>query len=363
MNYVMPACKRFKGRHTAENILHGYEDCITSYDINDNICCVISDNASNMVKAFSFPVSGYTDSDEQFWLNNDTIEDYCDPEESESQNPFPKHKRCYAHSLLLVIKDAFEECGQTIQKVIANVSKVVSHVRKSVCASEVLEDENRHQVCNATRWISQMHMIRSILNSPDDKFEKPECASITAYDKKVLCEICTILKPFEYATLLVQREKNVSGSMVIPVTLGLKKHYFTKFVSALLASLSKRLCKYEEDDVYTTSSILDTRFKLLRSKPEDVNDLTTDLKKRSFLLLNLSNQRMMKLTAYPLPRKRSKLMTFLVFFQEVLLSENVTCQDQHSVLTLTLEKSVTHLMPILFCIGKKMKNNFQYWQN
>ena len=111
--------------------------------------------------------------------------------------------------------------------------------------------------------------------------------ALTAYDKKVLCGICKILKPFEDATLLVQREKNVSGSMVIPVTLGLKKHlqavkcdYSTKFVSALLASLSKRLCKYEEDDVYTTSSILDTRFKLLWSKPEDVDDLMTDLKKK-----------------------------------------------------------------------------------
>jgi hypothetical protein len=255
-------------------------------DINDKIFCVISDNASHMVKTFSFPVPGYSDSDEQFWLYNDTIEDYCDLEESESENPFPKHKRCYAHSLQLVIKDAFEECGQTIQKVIAKISKVVSHVRKSVFSSEVLEDENRLQACNATRWNSQMHMIRSMVNIPDEKFEKLECASITAYDKKVLCEICKINKPFEDATLLVQREKNVSGSMVIPVTLGLKKHlqavkcdYSTKCVSALLASLSKRLCKYEEDDAYTTSSILDTRFKLLWSKPEDVDDLTTDLKK------------------------------------------------------------------------------------
>jgi hypothetical protein len=173
-------------------------------DINDKIFCVISDNASHMVKTFSFPVPGYSDSDEQFWLDNDTIEDYCDPEESESENPFPKHKRCYAHSLQLVIKDAFEECGQTIQKVIAKISKVVSHVRKSVFSSEVLEDENRLQACNATRWNSQMHMIRSMVNIPDEKFEKLECASITAYDKKVLCEICKINKPFEDATLLVQ---------------------------------------------------------------------------------------------------------------------------------------------------------------
>jgi hypothetical protein len=67
----------------------------------------------------------------------------------------------------------------------------------------------------------------------------------------------------------------ISGSHLQAV----KYDYSTK-VSALLASLSKRLCIYEEEDVYTTSSILDTRFKLLWSKPEDVDDLTTDLKKK-----------------------------------------------------------------------------------
>jgi hypothetical protein len=29
MNSAMLGCKRFKGRHTAENILHEYVDCIT----------------------------------------------------------------------------------------------------------------------------------------------------------------------------------------------------------------------------------------------------------------------------------------------------------------------------------------------
>ena len=178
----------------------------------------------------------------------------------------------------------------------------------------------------------------------------------------MLCEICKILKPFKDATLLVQRKKNVSGSMLITVTLGLKKHYITKFVSALLASLSKRLCKYEEEDVYTTSSILDTRFKLLWSKPEYVDDLTTDLKKKLSFIDSVKSEDDEADSISP-PAKMSKLMAFLVFFQEVLLSENVTCQDLLSVLTLTLEKSVTHLMPIIFCIGKKMKINFQYWQN
>jgi hypothetical protein len=56
-----------------------------------------------------------------------------------------------------------------------------------------------------------------------------------------------------------------------------------------LASLSRRLCKYEEDDVYTKSSILDTRFKLLWSKPEDVDDLTTDLKKTFSFIYFVAN--------------------------------------------------------------------------
>ena len=84
-------------------------------------------------------------------------------------------------------------------------------------------------------------------------------------------------KPLEDATLLVQREKHVSGSMVIPVTLGLKKHlqsvkcdYSTKFVSSLLSSLSKRLSQYENDDVYRTFAIIDTRFKVLWCEAEEI---------------------------------------------------------------------------------------------
>jgi len=131
-------------------------------------------------------------------------------------------------------------------------------------------------------------MIRSVLNIPEQKLNQIDCPiSISAYDRKVLTELCKILKPLEDATLLVQREKNVSGSMVIPVTLGLKKHlqsvkcdYSTKFVSSLLSSLSKRLSQYENDDVYKTSAMLDTRFKVLWCEPEEIEETTTSLKKK-----------------------------------------------------------------------------------
>ena len=73
--------------------------------------------------------------------------------------------------------------------------------------------------------------------------------------------------------------------MVIPVTLGLKKHlqsvkcdYNTKFVSSLLSSLSKRLSQYENDDVYRTFAIIDTRFKVLWCEAEEIEE--TSLKKK-----------------------------------------------------------------------------------
>lgn len=46
---VMIFCKRFKGKHTAENILHEYEETIKSYYINEKMFCVVSDNVTNMV--------------------------------------------------------------------------------------------------------------------------------------------------------------------------------------------------------------------------------------------------------------------------------------------------------------------------
>ena len=40
------ACKRFKGRHTTENVLSQYEEVLSNYQLGSKI-------SSNMIKAFS----------------------------------------------------------------------------------------------------------------------------------------------------------------------------------------------------------------------------------------------------------------------------------------------------------------------
>ncbi|CAC5410303.1 unnamed protein product [Mytilus coruscus] len=332
MRSAMIACKRFKGRHTAENILH--EECITSFDINDKIFCVISDNASNLVKAFNFSVPGYTEDNVDGDFEQGTIE---------TENPFPQHKRCYAHSLQLVLKDVFEECGQTIQKVIAKVSKIVSHVRKSIFTSEFLEDEKRLQAINATRWNTQMHMIRSILEILETKLDKLDCANITAYDRKVLIKICKILKPFEDATFLVQREINVSGSMVIPVTLAINLDQ-----SALLASLSKRLSQYEDDEVYKTASMLDTRIKLFWSNYENVEALISGLKKKVSSVDSLkSDDDDDDDDNISPPAKKGKTDDFFSFLPKSTPKKKGMFQALLIVLTVILKQNVMTPMPIL----------------
>ena len=59
MESVMLACKRFTGRHTAENIRQQYEETVASFDIAEKITNIVTDNASNMTKAFVFDLPGF----------------------------------------------------------------------------------------------------------------------------------------------------------------------------------------------------------------------------------------------------------------------------------------------------------------
>ena len=52
---------------------------------------------------------------------------------------------------------------------LAKASNIVAHVRRSAHATDMLEGEKKLQTANATRWNSQVMMIRSILSVPPEK--------------------------------------------------------------------------------------------------------------------------------------------------------------------------------------------------
>ncbi len=121
---VMLMCNRFKGRHTGEHIFQEYENTVSSFEIRSKVKHIVTDHASNMLKAFNLP--GFEDDAEE-----DLDEDENDVNKNDDLDILPvKHHGCFAHALQLVIKDGLKNAGQII-RVISKCSKIVSFVRKS----------------------------------------------------------------------------------------------------------------------------------------------------------------------------------------------------------------------------------------
>ena len=272
---VMLACSRFKGKHTAEKILQEYEETVSSFEIGHKVSNIVTDNAANMVKAFNFPLPGFESgskpNETEAYVEKLCDEtEVCDDDSSGNFETLPNHSSCFAHTLQLVVRDGLNECGSHLRQIITKASSIVNYIRKSVNASEFLEDQKRLQASNTTRWNSQFYMLNSILSVSEDKLNSLECSvKLTAYERKLLQELCTILQPFEEATLEVQKEHTVSASLAVPLTVALKNQmqsisstYNSKMVTTLKSSLQKRMSKYEEDENFITAAILDPRFKM-----------------------------------------------------------------------------------------------------
>lgn len=179
-------CKRFKGKHTAENIRHEYEETLALFEIPDKICTIVTDNASNMVKAFKSSLPGFIDLTE-VGDDDDKPEDIDDDLAGENGEEFehlPKHSRCCAHTLQLVVKDGLKNCTSHMTTVISKASKIVNYVRRSILACELLESENRLQTANVTRWNSQLTMFKSILKISEEKLNKVDSSvKLSSYER------------------------------------------------------------------------------------------------------------------------------------------------------------------------------------
>ena len=223
---VMLSCNRLSGRHTGENILQSYEEVASEFNIYTKVNHIVTDNASNMTKAF-VTLPGFGDIDE---AEEETSECDSDSEVDSASDevsagdvlddcltPF-KHHSCFAHSLQLVIKDGF--LGQSqINGIIAKCAKLVSFVHKSTIASDLVEGERRLQISTPTRWNSQLKMLRSILSIPPEKLadlNDVRAPKISNYERKMITVLLEILLPFEEATDFAQTRHIPSPGYVIP---------------------------------------------------------------------------------------------------------------------------------------------------
>ena len=290
---VMLACKRFRGRHNAQNISEAYLELATSFAIEGKVSDVITDSAANMMKAFrDFGLPGYEPAHSEDTPNNvddgdsndsndsdsdDDSGDTSDPTDNGVYDFLSGHHPCFAHTLQLTVKDGLKGAGAAVNRLLAMALKLVSHVRKSTIAAEELEGETRLQTATDTPWNSQLIMIRSILSMPEQKMIATESIHpallLTIYERSVLKELCDMLKPFEDATLYAQKENTVSSSLVVPCVRGLMRKvtalsatYNGGLMKALKAATTSRLSCFE-NDTFLCAAKLDPRFKLRWAHP------------------------------------------------------------------------------------------------
>lgn len=227
------------------------------------------------------------------------------------------HHPCFAHMLNLIVKDGIGKAGQ-IGNVIKKCSKLVSFVRKSAVATDILQGQKKVEANNATRWNSQLKMIRSVLAVDESKLSDLEGApcKLSSHDRNVLQDVIGILEPFEEATDLVQVSNVPSAGYVLPCIRGLNDRikqislkYNTTFVNTLKQSLAKRVTYYETDNTYILAAMLDPRFKL---------EWCPHSKKENFMLMLQSTSEKVapsalegEQTSDPPPKKRKALFSFM----------------------------------------------------
>lgn len=139
--------------HTAEAITEEFQKAMASFEISSKVSFTVTDSAANMLKAFSLlgfeKLSNEESTDSENDCGDSSLDNellFADRDEIyEDLSEVSQHIRCFAHTLQLVIKDGFKQAGSS-NKVLSKVSALVSHVRRSIHAAEVLESERCKQL-------------------------------------------------------------------------------------------------------------------------------------------------------------------------------------------------------------------------
>ena len=159
------ACKRFKGCHTANNIMTLFEEIMNDFNIFHKVTHTTTYNAFYMLKTFSIPgfnknVAIYTN------IKTHSCDSESNKEDQMVFNIFcynvidllPKHNGCFAHTLQLAVRNGMKKAAN-LSKIICKASAIASHVRKPTRATENLENCKKLQTVNVTRWNFEVKII------------------------------------------------------------------------------------------------------------------------------------------------------------------------------------------------------------
>ena len=170
----------FKGSHTGSRIAAELEKLIEDSNIKGKVVYIVSDNASNMRKAFELLCAKLSEDDDDD--DDNTMSSTDDPVDDETlfedlhtedadiigqviDKNCLSRMSCFAHSIQLAIKDGMDKCS-TVRSIMAKCSKLANCCHQS----EIFRDQFENKFgqgrsipsTNATRWSSTFHQLSAI---------------------------------------------------------------------------------------------------------------------------------------------------------------------------------------------------------
>ncbi|XP_050958759.1 zinc finger BED domain-containing protein 4-like [Labeo rohita] len=248
-------CRRFTGKHCGERIASAFDNIVEEYGVGHKISYILTDNASNMKRAFKvrMPEVEQPEGD-----SSDDLDDETMWEDAEHVEPWSSGERlsCFAHSLQLVINDGMKEV-KAIARAIAKASKFTTLLHSSSKHRDMFEahfgSNKSIPAANNTRWNSTYKQLKA-LTTLDHRSITEMCSDtenlvFSIREWAQLTDLCALLEPFSEATDLTEGDTAVTISMVVPTILDLRTHLIkmevhlpqiVTIVRAMKKSLEKR---------------------------------------------------------------------------------------------------------------------------
>ena len=301
---VTLAVRRIPHPHTAENIRRIVDEVLREWKIPVcNVMAILTDNASNMVKAFRQEVEDTLCEDDTTDESDQESDDVCADEDFETRERnhdrtfqfFCKRLSCFAHTLQLVVHKFSE--NRILCETMKRVQAVVKKVNRSSKATEMLLAQCGKKLVGScpTRWSSSYLVIERVLAvrvSLTRVLEELEWDNLATSEWKTLENILKLLKPFAQYTALSSGEDYSTLSSVIPIIMELNLHLEDmKKVSelrdvcvTLQSELKHRFRKCTDpsdpnhEPLFLIAAMLDPRYKIL------LNPIQTQAAKKELLI-------------------------------------------------------------------------------
>ena len=302
---VTLAVRKMPHPHNAESIRSLIDEVLKEWNIPcSKICAILTDSASNMVKAFQRErertdlEEESEDEEEEIEEGDESYEDDFEDRELDHDvmfKSFCKRLSCFAHTLQLVVNKFCDD--HSFAAILKRVRALVKKMNKSSKATEMLLSLCHKKLVSScpTRWSSTYLMIARLLEvrgSLTQVLEKLEWDNLAMSEWKALENIQKLLKPFAQYTSLVGGEEYTTLSSVIPVIMEINLHLEEMKevsemanVSRLLQSeLKRRFRKYtdpsdpDHEPLCLMATMLDPRYRLL------LNPIQMESTKRQLLV-------------------------------------------------------------------------------